>query len=143
MSQNKEEPQANQTLRQQLSYLKLQFAQEHFEELARQAAQKQWSHLDFLGRLIEGEAHLRQDRATQRRIQQARFPVIKLWSSSILPGRRKSTAPRFRTSSASSSLKTRPTRSSLGASAWARPTWASPWVTPLAWRDTASFHHGD
>ena len=77
MSQNKEEPQANQTLCQQLSYLKLQFAQEHFEELARQAAQKQWSHLDFLGRLIEGEAHLRQDRATQRRIQQARFPVIK------------------------------------------------------------------
>jgi DNA replication protein DnaC len=77
MSQNKEEPQANQTLRQQLGYLKLQFSQEHFEELARQAALKQWSHLDFLGRLIEGEAHLRQDRATQRRIKQARFPVIK------------------------------------------------------------------
>lgn len=77
MSQNQEEPQANQTLREQLGYLKLQFSQEHFEELAGQAALKQWSHLDFLGQLIEGEAHLRQDRATQRRIQQARFPVIK------------------------------------------------------------------
>jgi DNA replication protein DnaC len=77
MSQNQEEPQANQTLRQQLSYLKLHFCQEHFAELAQQAALKQWSHLDFLGHLLEGEAHLRQDRATQRRIQQAHFPVIK------------------------------------------------------------------
>ena len=78
MSQNPPEPQANQTLRQQLSYLKLHFSQEHFEVLAQQAALKQWSHLDFLGRLLEGETHLRQDRATQRRIQQARFPVIKI-----------------------------------------------------------------
>jgi DNA replication protein DnaC len=77
MSQNKEVPQANQILREQLGYLKLQFSQENFEELALQAAQKQWSHLDFLSRLIEGEAHLRQDHARERRIQQARFPVIK------------------------------------------------------------------
>jgi DNA replication protein DnaC len=77
MSQNLEEAPANQTLRQQLSYLKLQFSLEQFEDLAQQAALKQWSHLDFLSRLIAGETHLRQDRATQRRIQQARFPVIK------------------------------------------------------------------
>jgi ferredoxin-thioredoxin reductase catalytic subunit len=42
-------------LAQQLAYLKLQFMQEHCEELAKQAAQHQWSHVDFLRRLIEGE----------------------------------------------------------------------------------------
>jgi DNA replication protein DnaC len=31
----------------------------------------------FLARLVEGEAAQRQDRARQRRIQQARFPVLK------------------------------------------------------------------
>jgi DNA replication protein DnaC len=57
--------------------LKLAFIAEHYGELAKQAAGKQWSHVDYLGRLLEGEAHLRRDRATQNRIRQARFPVIK------------------------------------------------------------------
>jgi DNA replication protein DnaC len=39
--------------------------------------EKNWTQLDFLGRLAEGEALRRKDRATQRRIQAARFPVIK------------------------------------------------------------------
>jgi DNA replication protein DnaC len=60
-----------------LRALKLAFIAEHYSELATQAAHKQWSHLDYLGHLVEGEALLRQDRATQRRIQLARFPVIK------------------------------------------------------------------
>jgi DNA replication protein DnaC len=33
--------------------------------------------VDFLARLVEGEAVLRQDHACQRRIRQARFPVLK------------------------------------------------------------------
>lgn len=57
--------------------LKLAFIAEHYRDLAKQAAHKQWAHLDYLGQLVEGEAHLRQDRATQRRIRLARFPVIK------------------------------------------------------------------
>jgi DNA replication protein DnaC len=61
----------------QLRDLKLAFIAEHDGDLATQAAQKQWSHVDYLGRLIEGEAHLRRDRATQNRLRQARFPVIK------------------------------------------------------------------
>jgi DNA replication protein DnaC len=60
-----------------LAYLKLPFIQQHVEELARQAADKQWSHLQFLGRLLDGEAALRLDRARARRIQQARLPVLK------------------------------------------------------------------
>ncbi len=57
--------------------LKLAFIAEHYGDLANQAAGKQWSHVDYLGRLIEGEAHVRRDRATHNRLRQARFPVIK------------------------------------------------------------------
>jgi DNA replication protein DnaC len=60
-----------------LRELKCSFIAAHYGELAKQAAQKQWSHVDYLGRLIEGEAHVRRDRATQNRVRQARFPVIK------------------------------------------------------------------
>jgi DNA replication protein DnaC len=77
MSQNKNDPMMPDDLRQQLGYLKLPFMREHCEELAKQAAQNQWSHVDFLRRLVEGEAAAHQDRSRQRRITQARFPVLK------------------------------------------------------------------
>jgi len=64
-------------LRQQLAYLKLPFMQEHVEDLVRQAAAGDWSHVEFLRLLVEGEAALHQDRARARRIRQARFPVLK------------------------------------------------------------------
>lgn len=57
--------------------LKLTFIAQHYGELATQAAGKQWSHVEYLARLLEGEAYLRRDRATHNRIRQARFPVIK------------------------------------------------------------------
>jgi DNA replication protein DnaC len=77
MSQNKNDRMMPDELHQQLGYLKLLFMQEHYQELAQQAAQSQWSHVDLLRRLVEGEAAARQDRSRQRRIQQARFPVLK------------------------------------------------------------------
>ena len=77
MSRTKNAPTSPDALHQQLSYLTLPFIRDHFEELARQAAQAPWTHVDYLARLIEGEAALRQDRATQRRIRQAKLPVIK------------------------------------------------------------------
>jgi DNA replication protein DnaC len=77
MSQNKDARTTPDELRRQLGYLKLQFMREHVEDLARQAATGGWSHVDFLGRLVDGEAALHQDRARARRIQQARFPVLK------------------------------------------------------------------
>ena len=64
-------------LDQHLSYLKLPFMTQHYDELAKQAATQQWSHVDYLTTLTQGEADLRRDRATQNRIRQARFPVIK------------------------------------------------------------------
>jgi DNA replication protein DnaC len=60
-----------------LTYLKLAFIAAQYAELAKQAIQKEWSHVDYLARLLEGEVDLRRDRATKSRIRLARFPVIK------------------------------------------------------------------
>lgn len=60
-----------------LIYLKLSYFREHHQSLAKEAVEKNWTQLDFVSRLVEGEALRRKDRATQRRIQAARFPVIK------------------------------------------------------------------
>ena len=60
-----------------LKYLKLPFLAANYESIAKEAAQKGWGHVDYFARLIEGEAFMRTDRATQRRIRAARFPIIK------------------------------------------------------------------
>ncbi len=60
-----------------LVYLKLPWIRENYEELATDAAAKEWSHVNFLGHLVEGETNLRLNRATQRRIKAANFPVVK------------------------------------------------------------------
>ena len=60
-----------------LKVLKLRFIRENYEPMATQAAQKQWSHVQYLAELIDAEAKQRQDRAVQRRIRMARFPQIK------------------------------------------------------------------
>ena len=58
--------------------LKLSYFREHHQALAREAIEKHWTPLEFLGRLIEGEVLRRKDHATQRRLQAARFPFIKV-----------------------------------------------------------------
>jgi DNA replication protein DnaC len=60
-----------------LLYLKLSFFREYHPSLAQQAAEKNWTPLDFLSRLVEGETLRRKDRATQRRMAAARFPVLR------------------------------------------------------------------
>src|SRR5260370_33844060 len=69
----------NQELRltEQLTHLHLSFMQENHQTLAAQAAREQWTHEQYLGRLIEGESLRRQDRCIARRIAAARFPFIK------------------------------------------------------------------
>ena len=64
-------------LDEKLSYLKLSFMRDNYESLAKKAAQKQWTHVNYLTELATAEANLRQDRATKRRIRAARFPQIK------------------------------------------------------------------
>jgi len=64
--------------RSQLDYLKLSYFAEQDEALAQAAAEKRWTHLGYLERLIEGEYLRRQARAVERRVQAAHFPKIKL-----------------------------------------------------------------
>ncbi|HDQ02995.1 MAG TPA: ATP-binding protein [Deltaproteobacteria bacterium] len=64
-------------LEQNLKYLKLPFMKDQYQDLAAQASQKHWSHVNYLEKLADGEAALRRDRSIQRRIRVARFPVIK------------------------------------------------------------------
>lgn len=68
---------AGSDLRAKLQFLNLPFMQTNHESLAANAAQKNWTHLDYLTSLADGEAALRRDRSIQRRIRFARFPVIK------------------------------------------------------------------
>ena len=70
-------PEPLDTVDHHLAYLKFGFIAEQYAELAKQAAQKAWSHVDSLAKLLEGEAHVRRNRATTSRIRLARFPVIK------------------------------------------------------------------
>ena len=73
----KNKPDPEERLIAHLAYLKLLYTREHFEQLAQLAAKEHWSHVRYLCSLMEGEANLRQDRSIQRRINLARFPVIK------------------------------------------------------------------
>jgi DNA replication protein DnaC len=61
----------------QLHRLHLSHIQGHYQALATKAAQEQLSHLEYLAQLIEGEATVRENRAIERRIRNARFPAIK------------------------------------------------------------------
>ena len=60
-----------------LGTLKLPFMLEQHQALAKTAADKHWSHLDYLAELANGEAAARDDRRVQRCIALARFPVLK------------------------------------------------------------------
>jgi len=51
-------------LHQTLNYLNLPYMSNNHEELAQQASKKQWSHLDYLDNLAQGEAAFKNDRST-------------------------------------------------------------------------------
>src|ERR1700731_1359550 len=64
-------------LNEHLDYLKLTCVKENCQPLAVESAANHWSHLDYLGRLLQGEVAARQQRTIARRGKAARFPVIK------------------------------------------------------------------
>lgn len=61
----------------QLHYLKLSGIAGHYEEIANKANKHKWSHVDYLIQLTALEADLRQQRAIERQVKAARFPVLK------------------------------------------------------------------
>jgi DNA replication protein DnaC len=70
--------QADQTqLDTQLQRMRWQYIHENYNVLARKAAEKQRSHVDYLAQLVDGEFAMRDARSTERRLMNARFPVIK------------------------------------------------------------------
>ena len=68
-------------LEKHLDYLKLPYLKENCRPFAAEGNAKHWNHIDYLARLIEGEAAARHDRTILHRIKAARFPVIKTLES--------------------------------------------------------------
>jgi DNA replication protein DnaC len=64
-----------------LKELQLLWPSQQYETLARQAAEGQWTHVDYLCRLMEGECHRRYENRLKRRLTAARFPVLKTLDS--------------------------------------------------------------
>jgi DNA replication protein DnaC len=58
-------------------YLKLGYVRANHAQMAADAGRKHWTHAEYLQRLLEGEVAARQQRALERRIALARFPVKK------------------------------------------------------------------
>jgi DNA replication protein DnaC len=75
-SNNKTTTDENQ-LHQHLQYLRLSSFLQNYNDVARHAAEKNWTHIHYLSQLAEDEVNVRQDRHVQRRIKMARFPVLK------------------------------------------------------------------
>src|SRR6202047_4428274 len=61
----------------QLRALYLRYIESNYQAFATKAAEQQRSHVDYLAELIEGEATMRESRRIERRIDNARFPVLK------------------------------------------------------------------
>jgi DNA replication protein DnaC len=61
----------------QLQRLQLRYFKSHYQAAAGKAAEQQRSHVDYLAQLAEGETALRENRSIERRVRNARFPVLK------------------------------------------------------------------
>jgi len=66
-----------QLLESHLLRLHLHAIHREYQELARQAAQAAWTHVDYLAHLVEGEVQALEARSIERRIRSARFPIRK------------------------------------------------------------------
>jgi len=60
-----------------LADLRLAWSAENHEELAAEAARKEWTHHQFLQRLMEGEWNRLHGNRVARHLKKARFPVVK------------------------------------------------------------------
>jgi DNA replication protein DnaC len=93
----------------QLHFLQLHHIQRHYQTFANKAAEQQRSHLDYLAQLVKGEATMRESRSIERRIKNARFPVLKSLDDFQWNWPKRSTARKSRTCSVSASSQAKPT----------------------------------
>jgi len=68
---------SNKSLIENLNYLNLKYILENHETAAQEAARNATGHTEFLDHLIAGEANQRYQTMIERRLKQARFPLIK------------------------------------------------------------------
>lgn len=61
----------------QLQRLHLHHIKSHYQAAADKAAEQQRSYVDYLAQLVDGETALHENRSIERRIRNARFPVLK------------------------------------------------------------------
>jgi DNA replication protein DnaC len=66
-----------QRLQDQLRALHWAQIREQYPALSSQAARENWTHVDYLARLVDAEQAAREQRALERRLAAARFPVLK------------------------------------------------------------------
>ena len=66
-----------QILKQEFDYLKLATFQTNYDTIAKRAAKDNWTYTRFLAELVHDEVSLRKQHSIERRIQMARFPVLK------------------------------------------------------------------
>ena len=64
-------------IHQSCTTLKLSWMLKHYESLHQEALKKKTGSLEYLAELLRGEEQTRHERAIERRIKAARFPVIK------------------------------------------------------------------
>lgn len=64
-------------LEENLDYLKMPYIRDNYKSMTSEAAEKQLTHMQFLTSIIESEVNEKLQRASERRIKQARFPVVK------------------------------------------------------------------
>lgn len=67
----------SENLAETLQQLSLKFIAQHYEDMGRNAAREQLSHVDYLRQLAEGEAAERYERSVLRRTKAAHLPVLK------------------------------------------------------------------
>jgi DNA replication protein DnaC len=66
-----------QILKQELDYLKLTTFQTNYDSAAKHAAKDNWTYTRYLAELAHEEVSLRKQHSIERRVQTARFPVLK------------------------------------------------------------------
>ena len=74
---NGDSPPAVPPLSEQLTRLQLPFLRTQYHQLAQQAAECGWGHIEYLEHLIRGEIARREDKSLERRVRHARFPLVK------------------------------------------------------------------
>jgi len=124
-------------LDEKLSYLKLSYMLENYESLAKKAAQKHWTHVNFLTELATAEANLRADRATKRRICAARFAQIKTLEQFKWSWPKKINQLQVKNLFRLSFVEQKSNVIFLGASDWEKPIWPRLSATMPAYRVTA------